>query len=128
MRPDLHFMTSYLTSAEIRNRGWTENGTAQRKNLRFQYSLSETQERRGDTVAEYMENPDTVIQNLEDAGCDQKTVEQFMKLGVTGDREKQLRLLEQHRRSLLDKVHKNEKQIDCLDYLVFRMRKEKQEK
>ena len=79
-------------------------------------------------MTEYGESPDAVIQNLEDAGCDKNTVEQFMELGENGERQRQMKLLEKHRRGLLEKVHKNEKQIDCLDYLVYQMRKEKQEK
>ena len=77
---------------------------------------------------EYGDNPDAVIQNLEDAGCDQDTVEQFMELGENGERQRQMKLLEKHRKGLLEKVHKKEKQIDCLDYLVYQMRKEKPEK
>lgn len=76
-------------------------------------------------MSNYMENPDSVIQNLEDAGCDPETVVQFMELGMAGNRQDQLKLLEQHRKCLLEKVHKNEKRIDCLDYLVFQMNKEK---
>lgn len=78
-------------------------------------------------MAVYMENSDSVIQNLEDAGFDENTVAQFMKLGETGEREKQMGLLEQHRKTLLALVHKHEKQIECLDYLVFQMKKKKQE-
>lgn len=66
----------------------------------------------------------SVVQNLEDAGCDGETVEQFMKLEDTGDIQKQLKLLEIQRRSLLDQVHENEKKIDCLDYLVYQLKKE----
>lgn len=69
-----------------------------------------------------------IIQTLEDAGCDNKTVEQFIKLGETGETQGQLRLLENHRRSLLNHVHEKQKQIDCLDYLVYQIRKEKQNK
>lgn len=29
--------------------------------------------------------------------------------------------MESHRKGLLDKVHEGEKQIDCLDYLVFQI-------
>ena len=72
-------------------------------------------------MANYVENPDSVIQNLEDAGCDMEMVAEFMKLGIAGN---QLKLLEQHRKRLLEKVHMNEKRIDCLDYLVFQMNKE----
>ena len=46
------------------------------------------------------------------------------KLGIAGNRQNQLKLLEQHRKRLLEKVHTNEKRIDCLDYLVFQMNKE----
>ncbi|MCD7908931.1 MAG: hypothetical protein LUH04_14865 [Clostridium sp.] len=79
-------------------------------------------------MANYMESHDSVIQNLEDAGCDQETVAQFIELGMAGNWQNQLKLLEQHRKRLLEKVHKNEKRIDCLDYLVFQMNKEKKEK
>ena len=72
-------------------------------------------------MAEYMEDSAAVIRNLEDAGCGKRIVEQFMKLGKTGERQGQLSLLEKHRRNLLEKVHKSEKQIDCLDFLVFQM-------
>lgn len=75
-------------------------------------------------MANYVENPDSVIQNLEDAGCDMEMVAEFMNLGIAGNRQNQLKLLEQHRKRLLEKVHMNEKRIDCLDYLVFQMNKE----
>ena len=75
-----------------------------------------------------MESPDSVIQNLKDAGCDSETVAQFMELGMEGNRQNQLKLLEQHRKRLLEKVHRNEKRIDCLDYLVFQMNKEEKDK
>ena len=45
-------------------------------------------------MANYMESPDSVIQNLEDAGCDSETVAQFMELGMEGNRQNQLKLLE----------------------------------
>lgn len=67
----------------------------------------------------------SVIQNLEDAGCDKETVEEFIELGETNG---QLKLLENHRRGLLDDFHKKQKQIECLDYLVYQIRKEKQNK
>ncbi|MBS5063302.1 MAG: hypothetical protein KHZ58_05960 [Hungatella hathewayi] len=79
-------------------------------------------------MANYMESPDSVIQNLKDAGCDSETVAQFMELGMEGNRQNQLKLLEQHRKRLLEKVHRNEKRIDCLDYLVFQMNKEEKDK
>lgn len=35
-------------------------------------------------------------------------------------------LLQKHRRSLLDNLHRDQKQIDCLDYLLFMMGKEQE--
>ena len=64
-----------------------------------------------------------IIQNLKDAGCDKATVEHFMKLGETGDTQEQLKLLSIHRKQLLDRVHREEKRIDCLDYLVYQIQK-----
>ncbi|MCM1345332.1 MAG: hypothetical protein NC305_18420 [Lachnospiraceae bacterium] len=62
-----------------------------------------------------------VIQNLKDAGCDQETIERFMNCMEQDDLTGQLRLMEEHRKCILDRVHKEEKQIDCLDYLVYQI-------
>lgn len=66
-----------------------------------------------------------IIQNLKDAGCNSKTVEQFIGLGEEGKTKEQLHLLALHRQRLLDRLHRNEKRIDCLDYLVYQMQKNK---
>lgn len=66
-----------------------------------------------------------VIQNLKDAGCDNEMVERFMELGEKGNTGEQMDLLARHRRLLLDRVHTEEKRIDCLDYLVYQMQKKK---
>lgn len=78
-------------------------------------------------MADYISDTGAIIQNLKDAGCNKEVVEEFVKLAEAGERQKQLKLLEKHRRVLLDHVHSKEKQIDCLDYLVFQMRKETQD-
>mgnify|MGYP006994934305 CR=1 FL=1 len=74
-----------------------------------------------------------LLDNLEDAGCDSKFVERFLALEQSGqyreqlrllwDRREQLRLLARHRRLLLERVHREERRIDCLDYLVYQMGK-----
>ncbi len=64
-----------------------------------------------------------VIQNLWDAGCDRKTVEQFLFLEEAGELEKQLALLSDQRKKLLEKVHREERKITCLDYLVYQLEK-----
>ena len=72
---------------------------------------------------EYGQSMQPVIQNLKDAGCEKQCVEEFLALEQEGKRREQLKLLELHRQKLLDRVHEEERQIDCLDYLVYQMQK-----
>lgn len=67
----------------------------------------------------------TVLQNLKDAGCTDEMVEKFMALQDSEDEEQQIRLLSDHRKHLLEKLHKDEKRIDCLDYLIYQMQNKK---
>ena len=62
-----------------------------------------------------------IIQNLKDAGCSQETIDCCLACLDTGQKKELLKRLEKHRKGLLDKVHKGQKQIDCLDYLVFQL-------
>jgi len=64
-----------------------------------------------------------LIQNLKDAGCDAQTIENFMSDLQKGKEESNLERLAIHRKKLLDSIHKEQKQIDCLDYLVYQMSK-----
>ena len=65
----------------------------------------------------------TVLQNLKDAGCTDEMVEKFMALQDIEDEEQQMQLLSGHRKHLLEKLHNEEKQIDCLDYLIYQLQK-----
>ena len=66
---------------------------------------------------------DMIRQNLIDAGCDKKFIAEF--LTCFEDKKKCEKLLAMHRKELLDKIHKEEQQISCLDYLVYTMKKER---
>lgn len=46
-----------------------------------------------------------------------------MRFGAAGKNDEQMRLLNKERRKLLNAVHNNQKQLDCLDYLIFKIRK-----
>ena len=74
-------------------------------------------------MAEASDTLGIVYQNLKDAGCEKQCVEEFLALEQEGKRREQLKLLELHRQKLLDRVHEEERQIDCLDYLVYQMQK-----
>lgn len=62
-----------------------------------------------------------IRQNLLDAGCDARTVQEFLTYRDAGDLNKQLCLLACQRKRLLAAVHRQEQQICCLDYLVFQL-------
>lgn len=67
-----------------------------------------------------------IIRNLEDAGCDSKTIEKFLVLEAEGKTKEQLKLLAGQRRLLLERVHEEEKRINCLDYLAYQLNKKYQ--
>lgn len=71
----------------------------------------------------FNESDDVLIQNLKDAGCDAQTIEKFMSDLQKGKEESSLKQLAIHRKKLLDSIHKEQKRIDCLDYLVYQMSK-----
>ena len=63
-------------------------------------------------------------QNLIDAGCDPKIVQRCMALFQGKETAEMKRILSRHRRTLLDTLHAEQKKIDCLDYLLYKMEKE----
>ena len=65
----------------------------------------------------------SVLQNLKDAGCTDEMIEKFMALQDSDDEEQQIQLLSGHRKHLLEKLKKKKKRIDCLDYLIYQMKK-----
>lgn len=75
----------------------------------------------GDVMANIKEQEE-IIENLKDAGCDDSVIEQFLKLGEEQKKQEQLRLLSGHKKTLLNAVHKNQKRIDCLDYLIYKLK------
>lgn len=64
-----------------------------------------------------------IRQNLLDAGCDQQTTDSCMACLNEGNMAKMLPVLAKHRRALLEALHQEQKQIDCLDYLVYTIEK-----
>lgn len=55
--------------------------------------------------------------NLEDAGLSKKEVESFLNLNGDNLKKLQCDYLDNKRQNVLDKIHKEEKQISCIDYL-----------
>lgn len=63
-----------------------------------------------------------ITQNLADARCDGSIIEQYFSLD--GKKDEQLKLLAAHRKTLLDTLHKSQKALDCLDFLLYKLRRE----
>lgn len=74
-------------------------------------------------MAEAHETSKIIYQNLLDAGCDKITTDRCMLLLQEGKKSDMIPILSKHRKELLDSVHKGQKQIDCLDYLIYSLRK-----
>lgn len=66
---------------------------------------------------------DDVILNLQDAGCNEQAIAELMTLYRSNDLDSFFKKLFLHRNCLLDHCHCEEKKIDCLDYLIFNLKK-----
>ena len=67
---------------------------------------------------------EVIIQNLQDAGCNQKIIDEFWDLLDKKQIDKIFILLSKYRSSLLESLHKNQKEIDILDYLIVDLKKQ----
>ena len=67
-----------------------------------------------------------MVQNLKDAGCSAQTIEKVCRLYGNGQVQDVIKTLRKHRCSLMDSLHESQGRVDCLDFLVWRMEKEKQ--
>lgn len=67
---------------------------------------------------------EALIQNLQDAGCNQKIIDEFLDLLDKKQIDKIFILLSRYRSSLLESLHKNQKEIDILDYLIVDLKKQ----
>ena len=66
-----------------------------------------------------------ILQNLKDADCDSVLIEQFFNLEKENKISEQIKLLKKHKTKLLDNLHKYQKHIDNLDFLIFNLEQKK---
>lgn len=71
-----------------------------------------------------LNDKNNIISNLKDADCTQDTIEQVLTMEESGNIKGLLKILHKHKKNLLDSLHKKNKQIDCLDYLIFKIEQE----
>jgi len=71
------------------------------------------------------QNPqEALIQNLKDAGCSSDTIAVFMHSHEQNITSGQIKILTEQRSLLLGYVRDNQKKLDCLDYLLYKIKKE----
>ena len=62
-------------------------------------------------------------QNLIDAGCAEQTANQMIALLQSGKKGQMFKLLSAHRTELLNKLHVYQRQLDCLDFFIYQIKK-----
>ena len=78
-------------------------------------------------IKESGESYEKGIMNLKDAGCDEELITQCIKKYNNDDLKMLIKSLQCHRCCLLDKLHEEQKKIDCLDYLIYSLKKKMEE-
>ncbi len=74
-------------------------------------------------MAEFSDMRGMVLQNLLDAGCGSDLAEECARRILGGNALSALNALQKHRKELLDEIHTNQKRIDCLDFLIYKIEK-----
>lgn len=72
---------------------------------------------------EEQDKKEALIQNLQDAGCNQKLIDKFFYLLEQKQFDQIYILLRKYRNTLLDNIHKRQKEIDILDYLIVDLKR-----
>ncbi|MBR4342830.1 MAG: hypothetical protein IKP88_09005 [Lachnospiraceae bacterium] len=68
-----------------------------------------------------------LLQNLQAAMCPEEMTRECIGLAETENEREMLRILEEHRKELLTRIHGYQKALDCLDYLVFQTKKHRKQ-
>ena len=79
-------------------------------------------------MAEANDKYGIIYQNLVDAGCNQKTIQRCMKLAQENNVEELLSQLCVYRKHLMEQTHNYQENIDCLDYLIYSLKKSNENK
>lgn len=74
-------------------------------------------------MAEAFDRYGVIFQNLSDTGCDLETAERCTELILAGKYEQALALLNPQKKRLLEEIHQNQKRVDSLDFLVYKIGK-----
>jgi hypothetical protein len=65
-----------------------------------------------------------IYQNLLDAGYSKSRADRFMTYVKSGDRESQEQDLALKRTKILEKLHQENRHLECLDYMLYELEKQ----
>lgn len=71
---------------------------------------------------------ESIKQNLQDAGCSDDLIATFLKQYQANNIHDQIKTLSCHRCNLLKQLHTEQSKIDCLDYLIYTIKKNKEKR
>lgn len=74
-------------------------------------------------MAEASDRYGVIFQNLVDSGCDTETAKRCTELILAGKCEQALALIKPMKKRLLEEIHANQKRVDSLDFLVYKIGK-----
>lgn len=75
-------------------------------------------------LPDYYDQNSCFIENLLDAGCDHEMIEKCKLLKKAQQIDSLIYVLSKHRNKLIDKLHQYHRQIDSLDYLLCKLKKD----
>lgn len=64
------------------------------------------------------------VRDLQNTGCNKEIISSFLNYQNNGEINECLKLLQTYRKSVLGDLCNNQKQIDCLDYFIYQIRKQ----
>lgn len=68
------------------------------------------------------------LQNLKDAGCDETFIKTCMELIEEEKIIEIKKMLSNHKNEMMQDIRKRQKEMDCLDYLIYSLEKNKSKK
>ena len=71
------------------------------------------------------EELERILSNLSDAGCESGELKRAKQLYKAGDADAMIRHFRKCRCDLMEELHKSQRKVDCLDYLIRQTEKAK---
>ena len=85
--------------------------------------LSARKNSKGGTLMSNYPERQEITQILKDAGCTERFISQIISLIDINQGEEVFELLREWRNHLMDEIHSSQHKLDCLDYLIRKMKK-----